>query len=187
MKFYAIKLKLVFTLLNLLLSRLNKIMRSILTFLFPIFLTLNPFQDDRDKIPFFLRIFSYPAICLLSNLFFILHTNLLILFAFSFTSFKSYNLLRLSFLSSSHLYATQQVEKMINIAKEWVAKMKEGKLSRTEIWLAVQLTVWRTLIYPLPALNLTKQECEQIMAPILNFVLPALGICRNFPRCIVHA
>jgi len=81
----------------------------------------------------------------------------------------------------------QQVEKIINIAKEWVAKMKEGKLSRTEIWLAVQLTVWRTLIYPLPALNLTKQECEQIMAPILNFVLPALGICRNFPRCIVHA
>jgi hypothetical protein len=108
MKFYAIKLKLVFTLLNLLLSRLNKIMRSILTFLFPIFHTLNPFQDDRDKIPFFLRIFSHPTVCFLSNLFFILHTNLLILFAFSFTSFKSYNSFRLLLLllPSSYLYAT---------------------------------------------------------------------------------
>jgi hypothetical protein len=81
----------------------------------------------------------------------------------------------------------QQVEKMKNIAKEWVAKMKEGKLSRTKIWVAVQSTVWRTLISPLPAVNLTKQECKQIMGPILNFVLPALGICRSFPRYIVHA
>ena len=113
MKFYAIKLKLVFTLLNLLLSRLNKIMRSILTFLFQIFLTFNPFQDDRDKIPFFLRIFSYPAVCLFRIFFYSSH-KYLNSFCFSFTS---YNLLRLFFqffspfcffllLSSSHLYAT---------------------------------------------------------------------------------
>jgi hypothetical protein len=37
---------------------------------------------------------------------------------------------------------------MKNIAKEWVAKMQEGKLSRNEIWVAVQSTVWRPLIYP---------------------------------------
>ncbi len=45
----------------------------------------------------------------LSNLFFILHTNLLILFAFSFTSFKSYNSFRLFLLLlsfTSFLYAT---------------------------------------------------------------------------------
>jgi hypothetical protein len=52
---------------------------------------------------------------------------------------------------------------------------------------AVQLMFWRTLCYPLPALNLTRKEYEVIMAPILNYVLPNLGIRRNFPRLIVFA
>jgi len=81
MKFYATKLKLVFTLLNLLLSRLNKIMRTILTFLFQIFLTFNPFSGWLRQNTVFSRIFSYPAVCLFES-FFILHTNISILFAF---------------------------------------------------------------------------------------------------------
>jgi hypothetical protein len=107
MKFYAIKLKLVFTLLNLLLSRLNKIMRHILTFLFPIFHALNPFQDDRDKIPFLSRIFSDTTVCFYQIFLYSSH-KFLILFAFSFTSFKSCNSFRLFLLllSCSCLYAT---------------------------------------------------------------------------------
>jgi hypothetical protein len=81
----------------------------------------------------------------------------------------------------------RQVEKMIKLGKDWVENMKAGRLSRSEIWTAWQSTIGRTLVYPLPALNLTQQECLAIMAPIIQFLLPALGICRSFPRDIVFA
>lgn len=45
----------------------------------------------------------------------------------------------------------------------------------------------RTISYPLPALRLTRPQCEAIMAPILQYCLPALGICRNFPRKLVFS
>ena len=73
----------------------------------------------------------------------------------------------------------QQVEKMIQQGKDWVEKRQAGNLSRTEIWTAWQSTIWRALIYPLPALNLTQKECEAIMTPILQFILPALGTANN--------
>jgi hypothetical protein len=43
------------------------------------------------------------------------------------------------------------------------------------------------LSYPLPALNLTREQCEKIMAPILQYGLPHMGVCRNFPRAMVFA
>jgi hypothetical protein len=55
---------------------------------------------------------------------------------------------------------TAQEEYMIKKASEWVASMKEGSLSRQEIRIALNSTIMRTLIHPLPALNLTKKQCE---------------------------
>jgi len=51
-----------------------------------------------------------------------------------------------------------------------------------EAWLAINTTIWRTLSYPLAALRLSKAQWEEIMAPILRYGLPAMGICRNFSR-----
>lgn len=65
--------------------------------------------------------------------------------------------------------------------------MRTGKISQSETWLAITSTIWRTLSYPLPATNLTKQQCEAIMYPILKYGLPAMGICRHFPRKLVFA
>jgi hypothetical protein len=45
----------------------------------------------------------------------------------------------------------------------------------------------RTLSYPLPATRLTRRQCEAIMAPLLQYCLPAMGICRNFPRKLVFS
>jgi hypothetical protein len=53
------------------------------------------------------------------------------------------------------------------------------------MWTAVQSTIFRTLAYPLPALNLSKKEWDGIMSPLLATVLPRLGICRHFPRAMV--
>jgi hypothetical protein len=55
------------------------------------------------------------------------------------------------------------------------------------MWTAVQSTIFRTLAYPLPALNLSKKEWDGIMSPLLATVLPRLGICRHFPRAMVFA
>lgn len=66
--------------------------------------------------------------------------------------------------------------KMRNQAIKWADAMRTGKLSRQNAWTAISTTIWRTLSYPLSALNLTRQQCDKIMAPILKYGLPALGI-----------
>jgi hypothetical protein len=81
----------------------------------------------------------------------------------------------------------QQACKMKELSQQWADKMQTGRISRDEVRLAISSTIWRTLIYPLPSFNLTKAQCEEIMAPILHYGLPAMGICRSFPRKIVFA
>jgi hypothetical protein len=39
----------------------------------------------------------------------------------------------------------------------------------------------------LPALRLTKEQCECILAPILHYCLPAMRVCRQFPRKLVFS
>jgi hypothetical protein len=63
--------------------------------------------------------------------------------------------------------------------------MRTGHITRSEAWLEVTSTIMRTLSYPLPALNLTKSQCEDIMRPIWYSALPAMGFCCTFPRDIV--
>jgi hypothetical protein len=46
--------------------------------------------------------------------------------------------------------------------------------------------MWKTLSYPLPALNLTREECDKVMRPVLQYLLPAIGVCRSFPRSLVY-
>jgi hypothetical protein len=81
----------------------------------------------------------------------------------------------------------QQEKKMKALAIKWADGMQTGKISPSETWLAITSTIWKTLSYPLPAINLSKRQCENIMAPVLQYGLPALGICRSFPRKLVFA
>jgi len=80
-----------------------------------------------------------------------------------------------------------QAEKMGKAVKIWVDGLRTGRISKDETWLALQSTILRTLSYPLPATRFSKIQCEAIMAPLLRYCLPALGICRNFPRKLVYS
>lgn len=71
----------------------------------------------------------------------------------------------------------QQILKLKNVAIKWADGLCTGSISKNEVWIALHSTIMRTLIYPLPALQLTKKECEAIMAPILQYCLQALGVC----------
>jgi hypothetical protein len=55
------------------------------------------------------------------------------------------------------------------------------------IYICRTSTIWKTPSYPLPALNLTKAQCEQIMPPIVWCELPELGSCMNFSQHLVYA
>jgi hypothetical protein len=80
-----------------------------------------------------------------------------------------------------------QCEKMKQAAIQWAEHMRTRKICRNDAWIAVQSTIWRTLTYALPALNLTQEQCKAIMAPVLRFCLPAIGVCRNFSKKLVFA
>jgi hypothetical protein len=80
-----------------------------------------------------------------------------------------------------------QLQKMKNVAIKWADNLRTGSLGRCEVWIALQSTILRTLNYPLPALRLTKAQCNSILAPILQYCLPEMGICRNFPRSLVFS
>jgi hypothetical protein len=80
-----------------------------------------------------------------------------------------------------------QFNKMFKAVNTWVDGLRTGKISKTEVWLALQSTILRTLYYPLPATRLTKSQCEAILSPLLHYCLPALGICRSFPRKLLFS
>jgi hypothetical protein len=82
---------------------------------------------------------------------------------------------------------TSQATKMLQLATKWSDNMRSGKLSHEDAFLAISSTILQTLSYPLPALHLTRAQCDDIMRPILRWGLPAMGICRSFPRDIVYA
>jgi hypothetical protein len=59
---------------------------------------------------------------------------------------------------------TQQVELMKQKAKDWVSQMQAGNLTREELWTSLQTTIWRTLTYPLPCTQLTKNPVKLCLA-----------------------
>jgi hypothetical protein len=81
----------------------------------------------------------------------------------------------------------EQFNKMLNVATIWADSMRTGRINKEEVWIALQLTIWCMLSYPLPALCLSRAQCEAIMAPVIRYCLPALGICQNYPRKLVFS
>jgi len=82
--------------------------------------------------------------------------------------------------------SVKQFQKMKEASIKWADQIRTDRLKRSEVHLALHSTLWKTLTYPLPCTTLSKQQCNEIMAPALHQALPAMGICRNFPRQVVH-
>ncbi len=80
-----------------------------------------------------------------------------------------------------------EFEHLQEISAQWADRIRTGFLPRHLVWTALTSTVLPKLRYPLPATTFSKKECVSILSPLLQAVLPAAGICRNFPRVLVHA
>ena len=80
----------------------------------------------------------------------------------------------------------KHVEEMRKNAMAWGAKVRTGAIDRQDAWRTMNMTIMKTLEYPLVALTLTEKECDHIMAPVLAGALPRAGICRNIPRAVLY-
>lgn len=74
---------------------------------------------------------------------------------------------------------------MTEKTKKWADNLRVGRISRPQAWLALTCTIWKTLVYPLPAMTLSKRQCEAIMRPAVQQGLRSAGIVSSMPRAIV--
>jgi len=79
-----------------------------------------------------------------------------------------------------------EVEYLLQKVQKWADKVTGKKYSKYELWYALQSTIMKTLEYPLPALCLTKAECDRIMAPLLKTALPRCGIQSRIPHKLLY-
>ena len=70
--------------------------------------------------------------------------------------------------------------------KEWADRIRVSFLSESEAARALSITIIKKLEYPLLAMNLTRQECDDILKPLLQALLPK-AINRNFNRKVLRA
>jgi hypothetical protein len=81
----------------------------------------------------------------------------------------------------------QQASKMKAASVLWADQMRTGHLNKKDSSISFHSTLWRSLAYPLPAINLSKKQCGEIMYPAIQQLLLSLEICRHFPRSLVFA
>ena len=79
-----------------------------------------------------------------------------------------------------------QIEHMISQTTEFATKLKRSNLSGYDALLAINTRIMRTLIYPLPTLTLTQEDCTRIMKPLLHSVLGKAKIVRTIKRAVLY-
>ena len=79
-----------------------------------------------------------------------------------------------------------QVVKMRQLALKFGDQVQVGFIRGHDIFHALNITVMRSLNWPLPAITLTKQECTHIMAPIIKNVLAKLKNTSIIKRKVMY-
>ena len=73
-----------------------------------------------------------------------------------------------------------QLKLMKEYARDWADRLQTSFLSENEAVQALHSTILKKLEYPLLAMTLTREECDQILQPIFKAALPKARINRNF-------
>ena len=82
---------------------------------------------------------------------------------------------------------TAQLETLQMKADQWGEQIRDGWIPRNLARKALDMMIWPSLRYPLPASNLTERQGEQITKAFYRNILPSLGACRNYPTVFRHA
>jgi hypothetical protein len=77
-------------------------------------------------------------------------------------------------------------KKIMNIkAKGYSEAITSGSLQRGEIAIAYNSYYMASIYYGTAETSLTYKECEEIQRPVVNAILPKMGINRNTARTVV--
>ena len=74
------------------------------------------------------------------------------------------------------------VEVLKTKAEEWRDHINSGHLNKADAWQALETTIMKSLQYPMKALTLTKEECKNIMKPILQAGLQKSSLCLTISK-----
>jgi hypothetical protein len=74
---------------------------------------------------------------------------------------------------------------MIDKAILYSNAIRNSMMWRGESAVAYNSFYMPSLVYGVPATTLTKEECEDIQRPVVNVILPKMGIVRSAPRKVV--
>ena len=80
----------------------------------------------------------------------------------------------------------EQFDYIMEEVKKWCDKMKSSRLPRALVWTSFITRILTKLVYALPATTFTRQQCYNLMSPLLKVALPTIGVNRHFPRVMVH-
>jgi len=64
--------------------------------------------------------------------------------------------------------------------------MAASHLTSTKATFSLKNVIMRKLVYPLVTTMLSKQQCQKIMAPLLQQGLPKTGIIQTYPWALAH-
>lgn len=78
---------------------------------------------------------------------------------------------------------TDHLNMLRDKATTWAASMQECRANSNEIWTALHRTIPFAMGYSLPAISLSKEDCQYVMAPVYRCGLPRAGIS---PTAIRH-
>jgi hypothetical protein len=70
----------------------------------------------------------------------------------------------------------RQVNYMKGKTTEWANNIRRGNLTQTQTYIATVSTIWKTVEYPLTALDLTVNEIKSTIWPIHKVALKKMGI-----------
>ena len=73
-------------------------------------------------------------------------------------------------------------EQLRKTSEEWAEKLSKSGVKGKDAWYTMNSTIMKTLQYPLLVTSFTEEECDWIMAPILNKGLSVAHICNKIDR-----
>jgi hypothetical protein len=91
----------------------------------------------------------------------------------------------LSFHMSGNGRCEAHKKVMIDKAILYSNEIRNSTMWRGESAVAYNSIYMPSLVYGVPATKMTKEECEDIQRPVVNAILPKMGIVRSAPRKVV--
>jgi hypothetical protein len=79
-----------------------------------------------------------------------------------------------------------EIKKLKQAAALWCDGVKTKRIQPEEAWYSLSATILKTLEYPLVATTLSREQCQDILKPVLKTALPLCRIQRRLPRALVH-